>query len=375
MTVSAQGGGPLESGKNPCTRVLLIEDDETDAMWLGRALAGSRFRSFELKVGTTLQEGLACLKNEKPDFVICDLGLPDASGLQSYEAVRKAAPELPVIVLTGNTSDENLGREAVKLGAQDYLIKGVVTPDGFLRAIDYSFERKQALLLRDEFVHMVSHELRNPLAILKEVISQLFDFSGGNLTETQKELLGLFRSAVDRLLRTTSDLLDVAKMESGKAELRVTDFDLVELVRELGRFFEGASGEKGLELRMGPFPAKALIHADRDAIARLITNLLNNALKYTENGFIHIAVAETQTHWQCRVSDSGIGISAGDLSMIFNRYQQFGKPALSAEKGVGLGLSICKEIAERHGGWVEVQSQPGKGSAFTLNLPKESGAE
>lgn len=353
------------------TKILLIEDDETDFMWIERALGKSRHRRFELKRTKTLEEGLSFLNKAMPDFVICDLGLPDASGLQSYEAVRKNAHDVPVVVLTGNASDENLGRQAVKQGAQDYLIKGVVTPDGLLRAIDYAIERKRALLLRDQFVHMVSHELRNPLGVLKEVVAQLIEFHGTNLTKEQKELIELAQKCIQRLIRTTSDLLDVAKMESERVPLQITSFDFIDLVKELSRFFESVVKKKGLALEVLLPQGQALIQADRDAIARCITNLLNNAVKYTEKGFIKIIVSETATHWQCHVADSGSGIAPGNMERIFNRYEQFGTPTSSAEKGVGLGLSLCKEIAERHGGFIEVQSKLHEGSTFTLNLPKQ----
>ncbi|MFZ5801634.1 MAG: sensor histidine kinase [Candidatus Omnitrophota bacterium] len=358
----------------PPARVLLIEDDETDAMWIRRSLAQAQGRTFQLTHAKTLEEGLAVLDKGEADLIICDLGLPDASGLESYEAARKAAFDLPILVLTGNISDENRGREAVRRGAEDYLIKGVVTSDGLLRAIDYAVERRRILLLKDRFVHMVSHELRNPLAALREVTAQLLELHAENLTPLQKELIELAQSCIARLLRTTSDLLDVAKMESGRASLQITAFDLVELVKELCRLFEKNVSRKGLALEPR-FPEKpVLIHGDRDAIARCITNLLNNAVKYTEKGFIKVEIAETPGHGLCRVSDSGIGIAAEHIPKIFNRYEQFGKPAISAEKGVGLGLSICKEIAERHGGSIQVESVLGQGSVFTVQLPQEGPA-
>lgn len=351
-------------------KVLLIEDDETDIMWIERALATSKNKTFELKPARSLEEGLRALDTYKPNFIISDLGLPDASGLQSYESLRKKARDLPIVVLTGNVSDENLGLEAVKMGAEDYLIKGVITPKGLLRAIDYAIERKQNLLLRDQFVHMVSHELRGPLGVLREVVSQILEFGTGNLTASQKNLLELSQKAIHRLVRTTSDLLDLAKMEARRATLQITTFDLLELMTELHQLFEATVKKKGLLFEVLLPQNQAMIQADRDILARCITNLLNNALKYTEKGFIRISVTETPVHWQCHISDSGMGIAKDDMARLFNRYEQFGKPSMSAEKGVGLGLSICKEIAEQHGGSIEVKSELGKGSTFTLNLPK-----
>lgn len=181
-------------------RLLLIEDDDVDAMWFQRALKANRHTTYELTRAGTLREGLELLaKTPKPDVVVCDLGLPDTFQLQSFQAVTKSCPELPVIVLTGNISDEDLGIEAVKQGAQDYLVKGIVSPDGLLRAIEYAIERKRTLLQKEHFVYLVSHELQNPLAALTQTVALLVDGGAGELPAKAKMVLNLSLSAINRL--------------------------------------------------------------------------------------------------------------------------------------------------------------------------------
>jgi PAS domain S-box-containing protein len=240
---------------------------------------------------------------------------------------------------------------------------------GFFRDVN---ELKRLQQLKNEFVSTVSHELRTPMTIIRESVSQLLDGLLGDVAPAQKEALYVTLSGIDRLARIINDLLDVSKMEAGKATLRWDRINLIELVREVVETFSSRARERGLELRAAVPPKDIIVYADYDRLHQVFTNLVGNALKFSEKGRIEISIAERDTEIECTVADSGIGIAKEDLGRVFNKFEQLSTPAVTGEKGSGLGLSICKGIIELHQGHIWAESTPGQGSRFIFTLPKRS---
>lgn len=351
-------------------RILLLEDDEVDALWVERAIRHSKTVLYASVRAESLAQALEILQKETFDIILSDLKLPDASGLDVYEALDRGAPGLPIILLTGNLLDEDIAIKAVQKGAQDYLIKGQVDEKGLLRSLSYASERKKLLCMRDHFVSMVSHELRNPLTALEGSLQVILDNAVASGMQEQKEMLEIALRSIMRLSRITDDLLAIAKLEAGKTREVKTFFNMNELVKEVVVLFEELAQKRGLQLKMS-FPSKAVeVYADRDKIARVFTNLLSNALKFCQKGFIEISVSESGEEVQCGVADTGRGIAPEALGRVFSKFEQFGRSVDGVEKGTGLGLSICKEIVELHGGKIWVTSELGKGTTFSFTLPK-----
>ena len=353
-------------------RLLLLEDDEIDAQWVKRALQHSKMLRYAVTRAETLAQALEILKKETFDMILSDLKVPDAFGLEIYQAFAANAPGLPIILWTGNVLDEGVAIEAVKKGAQDYLIKGQVDERGLLRALAYANERKKLISMRDHFVNVVSHELRNPLFAIQELVRIVYNSVEASGPQDQKNILEMVMKSAARLFRITDDLLAIAKLESGKDKEVKTLFNVIELAREVAGLFEELARKKGLQLKTS-FCAEAVeIFADKDKITQVFTNLLSNALKFCKEGFVEISVSESPEEVRCGVKDTGRGISPEALGKVFSKFEQFGKPSSGAEKGTGLGLSISKEIVERHGGKIGVESELGKGSTFFFTLPKGS---
>lgn len=230
-------------------------------------------------------------------------------------------------------------------------------------------ERKRLEHLKEEFVSTVSHELRTPLAILKEGISQVWEGLHGDLSQEQKKILAMALKGVDRLSNIINDLLDISKIEAGRVILKKRLIDLTDLVREIISIFQVEIKNRKLALK-SQFPEKPVyVYADRGKIFQVLTNLVGNALKFTEKGFIEICVENSQEAVICSVSDTGRSISPKDLSKVFEKFQQFSRTAGPGERGTGLGLSICKGLVESHGGKIWVESKLGRGSRFTFTLP------
>ena len=231
-------------------------------------------------------------------------------------------------------------------------------------------ERKKIERLKDEFVSIVSHELRTPLAITKEGINLILDGASGKINEKQEKLLTSAKNNINRLARIINNLLDISKLEAGKIEFRRELVDMRGLVKQVVSFFEPKAKEKGLSLIINMPEEKIEAYVDTDKMMQVFTNLLGNALKFTQKGRIDIFLGQRKSEIECAVMDTGVGISEESLPRIFDKFQQFGRHTGGAEKGTGLGLSIAKGFVEMHNGKIWAESKPGKGTKFIFILPK-----
>ena len=239
--------------------------------------------------------------------------------------------------------------------------------------------------LKSEFVSMVSHELRTPLAIIKEGVKLTADGTTGPVNETQRECLNMAVDGVNRLSRLISDLLDVSRIESGRLQLAKRSVNIIKLVQTLKDGYKPAVENKNIHLVLDLKDNVPYVFGDPDKITQIITNLVDNALKFTgENGKITITVETHQAlsgdtdgkmeFVEISVSDTGLGIPREEQERIFEKFYQITSSHLTRQSGgTGLGLSIAKSLVEAHGGKISLSSQLGKGSTFSFTLPKYEG--
>ncbi len=223
--------------------------------------------------------------------------------------------------------------------------------------------------LKDDLINTVSHELRTPLSITKEAISLILEKVPGEINDQQTEILGIAKNNIERLARIINELLDVSKIEAGKVEFKKEELDLGNLLKMTALAFEAKAKDKGLELRIDLPDKPVVVYGDEDKLNQIFTNLVDNALKFTPQGFIEIAAEENETGISCRVRDSGIGIAKDDLPKIFDKFTQFGRKDGPGEKGTGLGLSIVKGLVELHHGEIHIESEVGRGTTVILSFP------
>jgi PAS domain S-box-containing protein len=228
---------------------------------------------------------------------------------------------------------------------------------------------EEAMQVKTNFVSTVSHELRTPLASIKSSVDILDTEVPGKLTTDQRIFLGRVKSNIDRLARLINDVLDLSKLESGKMSMNLgplTARDVVKDVVELQRIVV-KSKPIALETSLGDDLPVFL--ADKDRLTQVLNNLIGNALKFTKEGCVTISVSNDGNNMiRFAVSDTGTGIKSDDLPKLFQKFQQVGGISQQVS-GTGLGLAISKEIIERHGGRIWVESEPGKGSSFIFLLP------
>lgn len=244
-----------------------------------------------------------------------------------------------------------------------------------VKALYRELERKNEELkkldqLKSDFISMVSHELRTPLTVIRESVSQVAEGVLGKITQKQQEFLSICLEEIDRLKRIIDNLLDISKIEAGKVELKREWVDLVGLIEKVTFSFMSRAKAKGLELKTAYSDKVIESYIDRDKIIQIFNNLVGNALKFTDKGYIEIQVIDRESHIECFVADRGRGIADSDIPKLFSKFQQFGRTPGPGEKGTGLGLAISKNIVELHKGKIWVESQLGKGTKFIFTLPK-----
>ena len=228
---------------------------------------------------------------------------------------------------------------------------------------------KEVDRLKSEFVSMVSHDLRTPLAVIKGYAATLLNPLLSLDREREKRFIKGINDASDRLTRLIDNLLSVSRLESGRFKLNPQVFDLNEVVMRVAASFRSSSGKHQISVRV---PSDGLrIRADRDQMEQVLTNLVSNAVKYSpEGGEITIAGRAFDGEVEVVVSDQGIGIPRSQFSRVFERYYRGDAAVARRVSGTGLGLYICKSIVEAHGGRIWVESEPGQGSVFHFSVPR-----
>ena len=371
----------------PCTNILIIEDSLSDAMifldGIERGLAGLNFKGIH---ACTLSEGMQIIQKGGISAVLLDFHLPDGEGVQALATIHKIDPQLPILVLTGH-EDDDLGMEAVQHGAQDYLIKGAVSPTTLSRAIRYSIHRKKIetdLLtsredalksedLQSTFLASMSHEIRTPLSSLLGFIQLAKDAMDND--EEREHYLKIAMNSGELLLGLVDDILEISAIKVGALRLNMTSFNLPDLVLSVLTMVEQRAKQKGVALKSHISPhAPQTFYCDARRLKQVLLNLVNNAIKFTSNGEITVLLEESRAAAEgyCAVRfvvrDTGIGISPQNIEKLFHLFEQTNKSVRTNFGGTGLGLYISQHLVEKLGGKITVRSQVDKGSEFEFTL-------
>ncbi len=363
----------------PPLKILLVEDNPGDARLLEFALKENDDESFEVDRAVRLSDAQAALGAKAYDVILLDLSLPDSFGLDTVRSTRASAPNIPIVVLSG-LDDEAIAVEAVKEGAQDYLTKGRVDGPLLVRTMRYAIERqslaaqvqearRQQLELKDQFLSHVSHELRTPLSVIYQFVTILLDGFGGDLTSEQRDYLETTLKSANQLKRMIDDLLSDARDEGGRLSIHPTDLDIADLITETIKSLSLQSSSVDLECAIPD--ALPAAYADEVRIREVLINLIDNALKFTPSGGMVTVEASAIPEKMIRIDvrDSGCGIPEEGLELVFDRFHQESAGAASS-RGLGLGLYICKQIINGHGGRIWVESELDRGSVFSFTLPE-----
>jgi signal transduction histidine kinase/CheY-like chemotaxis protein len=236
------------------------------------------------------------------------------------------------------------------------------------KAMHSAFAASQA---KSEFLANMSHELRTPMTGLLGMLDLVLD---GNLNVDQKEQLETARQCSYSLLALLNDILDLSKIEAGKMALEKIALNARTVVEDCVKSHAATAAQKGIDLRFEPDEASTDVMGDSLRLRQIVANLVSNALKFTDRGWVCVRMnsaprSDGRRDIQIQVRDTGLGIAADKLHMIFEKFTQADGSIKRNYGGSGLGLAITRRLVEMHGGDIRVKSEPGKGSTFTLTLP------
>jgi len=369
-------------------KVLLIEDNPEDAHLVRQMLAevGS---PFEMRCADRLSTGLECLAREDIPVILLDLDLPDSQGLTTFVKVHNQAPQVAIIVLVA-PGGEAAGVKAVQKGAEDYLIKGEICGAELVRAVRYAAKSREAReemrklhrqldelaaeleeqnKVKAQFVAVLAHELRTPLTPVlgsARLLAEECQLEPG--APLSRLVQNIIRGA-EQLESRLRDLLDLAQFQAGAYSLEIAPLDVGGLLREVASQFQPLAKSKGQTIALDLPQRLRLIKADRRRIGQVLMNLLDNAVKFTaEGGRIQLRAAAHDHDLVVEVSDDGPGLSPEERQRLFQPYYR-SQVDRQRRPGTGLGLALCKQLVEAHGGKVWVESEPGKGSTFGFSIP------
>ena len=227
---------------------------------------------------------------------------------------------------------------------------------------------KRAAKYRREFLGNVSHELKTPIFNIQGYIHTLIDGALHDPSVNEKYLLRTSKS-IDRLISIIEDLEILAKLESDELALDLTDWDFIDLVKELFEFFEIKASEKNIKLVLETKLETLFVTADKEKINQVLLNLISNAIKYGKNGgHVILRVEKGSSDSSIEIIDNGIGISADNISRVFERFYRVDKGRSRSQGGTGLGLAIVKHIIEAHEQSINIKSEVNKGTTISFNM-------
>jgi signal transduction histidine kinase len=368
--------------KPQSTHVLLIEDNPGDADLVRLRLVEGK-SGVDVSCVSRLSDGLNSLKEKSPSVILLDLNLPDSQGAETFRKVLETAPDVPVVILSGQ-DDEALAMKALHQGVQDYLLKGAFSSSSLDRAMRYAVERqallrslemsrKQQLEFKNQFLSHVSHELRTPLTCIHQFVTLLLDGLAGEVTPDQSDHLKTILKSVNQLGAMVRDLLEASRAESGKIRIEPRCVSIGDLIQQAVAMMQPVAREKEVGMEVGVDARIPFVYGDPGRILEVLINLIENGIKFTPSGgavTVQASLVPTDPDFvYVAVMDTGCGIHSEARALIFERLYQDPNAVDNNRKGLGLGLFIAKELVSLHGGRIWVASQSGHGSTFSFTLP------
>ncbi len=404
--------------RDMCT-VLVVDDEEIVRFVFSETLVEKGFSVIAAQDGG---EALARLASGGIDAVLLDLKMPGMDGIETMKLMKELDPDVPVIMVTA-FGDISTAVEAIKLGAYDFVEKPpqisriMVTLERAIeksvlerrvKKLGKSVEETEALRavceklkemdrLKTVFLSSFSHELKTPLTSIVGY-ARLVDkklgkvlAAGKDCGQSARELdlakknAGIIITEAERLTGLINNILDITEMESGSTQWRKERFSLASIIGEAAVRVADICLKKGIKFIMDTEEGLPEVLGDRVRLLHVMDNLFSNAVKFTDKGAVTVTLrlvpdsavgdASGGTFIEVRVSDTGQGITATDMESIFEVFRQTGDGLTDKPRGIGLGLPLCRQIVERHGGRIWAESEYGKGSVFTFTLPLEGGKD
>lgn len=358
-------------------KVLVIDDEEIARISCQRVL---KREGIQVATASTGREGLEMLIREPPDLVLVDLKMPEMDGVEVARRVRNFDPNIVTIIITGYATIES-AVAVMKEGAYDYLPKPF-TPDELIIVVRRGLEKRrldrESRALREEkaamernFITMVTHQLRSPMGAIFQYLEVLLSDIGGELTPMQREMLERAKERLEGLLQLINDWLDMSRIQAGEILNRLQAVPVGSCIDAALTGLDFTAQQKGIKLSTEIPPGLPPVRVDPDTFREVLSNLISNAIKYNRpDGYVRIRASERDGWVVVDVEDSGLGIEEKEIPFIFEQFYRSKDKEVRKHEGTGLGLAIVQRIVQAHGGKIEVKSEHGKGSTFSVFVNK-----
>lgn len=367
-------------------KIMVIDDSQEDLILLERILTR---RSFDVCTFTSGVEAFEFAKETAPDLIFLDINMPNMDGYEVCKLFQQDSRlrTIPIIFLSARNTTEDKVR-GFEVGGVDFISKPFQFEEVHARVnthlrIHYLLKRQLKELennyihlrklesLRDTLVHMIIHDMRSPLSVLSGFLRLIKrDLSRGNVTDKTKTYIDDVIISADSLTEMMSSTLDVSKMEAGKIELSLTEFDLVPLIHDVVKRIYLPESSVRLEVLA---PEKSvMMKADKGFIDRIIQNLLSNSLKFApkQDGVVKLSVAMKEKSIVVKVEDNGPGVPEVDKENLFDKFWTGNAKKQGHRYSVGLGLTFCKMAVEAHHGQIGVDvPHSSQGIIFWFEIP------
>ena len=349
---------------------ILVVDDVYDNLLIIEAILEEE--SYEINLEQDSIKALKLVEKSPPDLLLLDVMMPEMDGYEFTRQIRQnsALPFIPILLVTAR--DESSVVEGLDAGADDFIRKPVNSDElqarvrSLLRLKHSIDERDRMAKLRQDFVSRFAHDLKIPLAASNRILQLMLNGQFFNVTPDLREIIDNMIVSNSDLLTMVQNMLEVYKFEAECKSFNFNKCELNELVRSVTQELIPLAQGKGLSLNLYSRAEKPLeTWGDRIELRRVFTNLIGNAIKFTDTGFVSVCLTTTADNIIIEIEDSGTGITQEEQARLFERFRQ-GK---NKRSGSGLGLYLSRRIIESHHGSISISSELGKGSLFTIKLP------
>lgn len=358
---------------------ILVVDDSPDNLFLVQTILEEE--GYKISLAEDGRVALAQIEASPPDLVLLDVMMPEMDGFEVTRRIRDNAelPFMPILLITAY--DQPSVVKGLDTGADDFIRKPVEVDEllarvrSLLRLKHSVDERDQIARQREDFVSRLTHDLRTPLVAADRMLSLFQQGALGEIPPPMEEAIVTMARSNSNLLAMVNNLLEVYRYEAGRKNLHFSPHNVQEIVEEVVQELTPLAKDQRLALNYEvPEAVKSSIRCDRLELHRVFTNLIGNAIKFTDTGSVTMRLRNStpkessETTWLvAEIEDTGPGISPEDQKMLFERFRQ----GSHKRSGSGLGLHLSKRIVEAHYGTLTLKSELGKGSLFIVRLPIE----
>lgn len=353
--------------------LLVVDDTPEDREVLARIFSGSAPAGYEVLEANDSVSCFQALEDRKDiDCLLLDYFMPGRDGLDLLQDLLDQYPEIPIVMITGQGS-EGIAVDALKLGAQDYVVKNTFSTVDIRRRVDMALDHKkmehrlaQQQQSLSDFADILVHDLRAPLRSIKGPIEMLVGSDAPLTEEMQAKLFSFITQSVEQM-----DGMILALRQFSEPKRSVAEFGMFCPTRLFEYVQHALAHDVAVTQTVLTFqPDPPQIWGSEHLLGQLLQNLVDNAMKYRDapKGSVHVAVIDVDDGLKLIVTDDGIGIEPEHLSDIFEPFKRLNSD--NKFKGTGLGLATCIRIAEQHDATIQCESTVGRGSTFTVSLPK-----